>query len=126
MYLIALYITKGKNCLSTFLFVLTLFLVSRLLSFFKSFFGSKFVFASFGVLGLFKLLLRIQLLDIFVGFWGLNFSSFWVVFFFRIIFWVVFFFRIIFWVLICFCKFWCFEFVQVIVNDSTVGDFVGL
>ena len=82
MYLIALYITKGKNCLSTFLFVLTLFLVSRLLSFFKSFFGSKFVFASFGVLGLFKLLLRIQLLDIFVGFWGLNFSSFWVFFFF--------------------------------------------
>ena len=47
---------------------ISLFLVSRLFSFFESLFGSEFVFASFSVLGLFKLLSRIRLLDILLGF----------------------------------------------------------
>ena len=68
LYLIALYITKGENFPSASLFVLTLFPLSRLFYFFESFSGSEFVFASFGILGLFKLLLRIQLLEILLGF----------------------------------------------------------
>ena len=41
---------------------------SLIVSFSESFSRYEFVFASFGVLGLFKLLLRIQLLEILLGF----------------------------------------------------------
>ena len=68
LYLIVQYITKGENCLSASLFVLTLFLVSGLFSFFESFYGFELVFTSFDVLGLFNMLSMTQLLQIFLGF----------------------------------------------------------
>ena len=68
LYLIVLYITKGENCHSTSLFILTIFPISRLFSFSESFYGFELVFTSFDVLGLFNLLSMIQLLEILLGF----------------------------------------------------------
>ena len=67
MVLVKLF-ANGVNCPYSSLSVLTLFPNTRLFSFFESFYGSKFVFANFGVLGLFKLLSRISSAEDFVGF----------------------------------------------------------
>ena len=67
MVLVKLF-ANSVNCLYSSLFVLTLFPNTGLFSFFEYFYGSEFVFANFGVLGLFKPLSRIQLLKILLGF----------------------------------------------------------